>query len=441
MDGASLGLIWGLPFAGLLLSIAVLPLAVPSVWHRHDGKIAAFWGLCVAIPLMLQFGAAAAAIDLLRMLLLSYLPFIVLLLALFTITGGIWIEGRIGGSTARNTLALGIGAALASIMGTTGASMLLIRPLIRANGKRKFNAHVFVFFIFLVGNIGGSLTPLGDPPLFLGFLSGVAFFWPLVHLALPMLFCTVILLAVFAGIDSYVYRRDGGGGAYAPPFELRGAINLVLLALVLAVVFASGLIDLGLGLMIYSVPISGVDLARDIVLLVLAGISMHLTPENVREAHDFSWAPMLEVGMLFMAIFVTLIPVLAMLEAGEAGALAGLHAALWHDGRPVNGMFFWLAGGLSSFLDNAPTYLIFFHAAGGDARQLMADLSVTLGAISAGAVFMGANSYIGNAPNFMVKSVVEGQGIRMPGFLTYMLWAACILLPLFAITGLIFFPS
>lgn len=443
VDGSQLGLIWTLPFVGLLLSIAIGPLAAPHVWHRHYGKIALFWAAVFVVPFGSRFGMALTVDELLHVLLLEYLPFIILIASLFTIAGGIFVGGNLHGSPAVNTGILAAGTGLASLVGTTGASMILIRPLLRANEGRRHNAHTVVFFIFLVSNIGGSLTPLGDPPLFLGFLKGVDFFWPLRAMWLPMLVVSSALLAIFFTLDSYFYRMEGhlpGVPAPARPERTAGIANIALLVLVIGAVLMSGMID-GLGTIPFrnlQVPVAG--LLRDVVLAGIAFVSLKVTPIGVREANRFGWEPVIEVAKLFGAIFVTIVPAIAILRAGDAGALAPLVALLKEPGNtPNNVMYFWLTGALSSFLDNAPTYLIFFNAAGGDPHVLQNTLSTTLLAISAGAVFMGANTYIGNAPNFMVKSIAEHNNVRMPSFFGYMLWSAGILLPLFGLLTIVFF--
>ena len=443
VDGAGLGLGWAAPFVGLLLSIALLPLLAPSFWHRHHGKVAAAWGLATIVPLALRFGPAPALEAVLHVGLLEYLPFIVLLATLFAITGGILIRGNLHGSPSMNTALLALGTALAGWMGTTGASMLLIRAVVRANDDRRHKAHVFVFFIFLVSNIGGALTPLGDPPLFLGFLRGVSFFWTAEHLAAPMLVAVIVLLALFYAIDSWWYAREG----HLPrdptpdsPLGIEGGVNIVLLLAAVGVVLASGTWNPGVRLPLFHVTVELQHALRDVALLALAGLSLALTRRAVRQANRFAWAPMAEVAKLFAGIFVTLLPVLAILRAGRDGALAPLVALVTRpDGTPADAWYFWLSGGLSSFLDNAPTYLLFFDLAGGDPATLMGPLATTLAAISLGAVFMGANSYIGNAPNFMVKAVVEETGLRMPGFFGYMAWSGAILLPLFTLLTLLFF--
>ncbi len=444
VPGAQLGAGWGLPFAGMLLSIALLPLLRPVFWHHHFGKVVVFWALAFLVPFMLVFGPAAAASVVGHTLVAEYIPFIVLLTALFTAAGGIYVRGNLHGSPGLNTGLLALGAVLASVMGTTGASMLLIRPLIRANDNRRHVTHVVVFFIFIVSNAGGSLTPLGDPPLFLGFLKGVEFSWTLRHLFPETLFLVGSLLVLFFFLDRYWYRKEGVQPVDPTPDDQRvgldGVINLLPLAGVVALVLLSGTWKPGISVNLLGTQVGLEQIVRDGGLLALTLLSLWVTPYQVREANQFSWAPMQEVAKLFIGIFLTMVPVLAMLKAGEAGAFAVVtRAVTGDDGQPLPWAYFWISGLLSSFLDNAPTYLVFFNLAGGDAPTLMGPLASTLAAISAGSVFMGANSYIGNAPNFMVKAIAEERGVRMPSFFGYMLWSGAILMPLFGVMTLIWF--
>ncbi|SAL65661.1 Na+/H+ antiporter NhaD permease-like protein [Caballeronia cordobensis] len=445
-DGASLSAAWGIPFIGVLLSIAVFPLVAPKLWHHHFGKIAAAWTIAFLAPFALAFGAGTAAGVLIHALLEEYVPFIILLAALYTVAGGICVRGNLHGSAHLNTGLLALGAALASIMGTTGAAMLLIRPLLRANDNRKHAVHVVVFFIFLVANAGGSLTPLGDPPLFLGFLNGVGFFWTTLHLALPMLFVCVALLAIFYALDRHYWRTHDAKHPFldptpdTPPLGIDGKINFALLAAIVALVLMSGIWKPGVEFDVLGTHVQLQNLVRDGLLACVLLASLALTPKSARAGNAFDWAPIEEVAKLFAAIFITIAPVIAILRAGEAGAFAGIvHAVSDAQGKPIDIAYFWATGLLSSFLDNAPTYLVFFNLAGGDARTLMTTDATTLAAISAGAVFMGANTYIGNAPNFMVKAIAESRGVRMPSFFGYMAWSGAILLPLFAVLGWLFF--
>ena len=438
VDGRTLSAWWAIPFGGVLLSIAVLPLLLPELWHRHFGKIVFGWMLALVLPFAVVVGVGPTAHALVHTLAAEYIPFIILLVALFTVSGGIYVRGNLHGSPALNTGLLALGGLLASAMGTTGASMLLVRPLIRANDNRRSVAHVFVFFIFIVSNIGGSLTPLGDPPLFLGFLEGVEFFWTMRHVYHPTLFLVFALLALFFVLDTWHYKREGITRADPTPDSPRvgidGKVNLLGLALVVGLVLLSGVWKPGVSFNFAGTEIELQDLVRDIALVGVTALSMAVTPRAVREANQFSWDPMKEVAKIFIGIFVTMLPVLAMLRAGAAGPFSAVaHAVTGAGGEHLPWAFFWLSGVLSSFLDNAPTYLVFFNLAGGDAQVLMGPGAAVLAAISAGSVFMGANSYIGNAPNFMVKAVVESRGISMPSFFGYLAWSTGILLPLFSV--------
>jgi Na+/H+ antiporter NhaD/arsenite permease-like protein len=441
LGGAGFSPLWGIPFAGLLLSIAILPLAASKFWHDHYGKVAAFWALALLVPLGVVHGFGVMAQSVLHAALIEYLPFIVLLFALFTIAGGILIKGDLPGTPAVNTAILAIGTLFASIVGTTGASMILIRPILRANAKRRRNIHVVVFFIFLVANIGGALSPLGDPPLFIGFLRGVDFFWTTMHLAMPTFAAAVALLAVFFVLDNWFSRRETKRTKHKPlgPIRILGGINFLLLGGVIAATLLSAIWKPGIAFAIYGVSVELQNIASNALLLALALLSLRLTQNEHRASNGFSWEPIAEVAKLFAGIFVTIIPVLAMLQAGKNGPFAALlQAVTAKDGSPHEAAYFWLTGGLSAFLDNAPTYLVFFELAGGDAKTLMGAVAPVLAAISMGAVYMGALTYIGNAPNFMVKAIAEQAGIRMPGFFGYLGWSCLFLLPLFAFLTLAF---
>lgn len=444
LNGAELSLLWSLPFAGLLLSIALFPIFAPAFWHHHFGKIALGWALAFLLPCALWLSPADAGNVVVHAMVDEYLPFIVLLFALYTISGGILITGNLHGSPALNTGILALGAACASIMGTTGAAMLLIRPLLRANDNRRHNVHVVVFFIFLVGNIGGGLTPIGDPPLFLGFLKGVSFSWTFQAMLLPVLTACGLLLLAFYLLDSYYYRKEGVLPRDPTPdnhrLGVQGGFNFLLLAGVVGAVLMSGMWKPGLELNILGVKVGIQNLLRDGMLLGLAGASLAFTSTRIRDGNEFNWDPIAEVGKLFGAIFITMAPAIAILRAGPDGALAQLVGLVSRaDGSPIDLMYFWMTGSLSSFLDNAPTYLVFFNLASGDPAQMMTQYSSTLLAISAGAVFMGASSYIGNAPNFMIKAIAEHRGVAMPGFFGYMAWAWVWLFPLCVLLSVLFF--
>ncbi|QEZ47276.1 sodium:proton antiporter [Cupriavidus oxalaticus] len=447
LDGAALSPLWGLPFAGILLSIALWPLLAPKVWHHHYGKIAAGWGLLFLLPFAAVFGTHAAAASVVHALLAEYIPFISLIASLYIVAGGICVRGNLHGTPGLNTGILALGTVLASFMGTTGAAMLLIRPLLRANDNRRHVAHVVVFFIFLVANAGGSLTPLGDPPLFLGFLKGVDFFWTMRHIYLETLFICAVLLVVFYLVDRHYYRnkeeelpQKNDPTPDSHSISIDGKINFVLLLAVIGLVLMSGLWQPAISFNVFGTDVPLQAVARDALLIVVAVVSLLVTPHTARAGNEFNWEPILEVGKLFAGIFLTIIPVIAMLKAGTDGAFAGvIRAVSDSNGQPVDSMYFWATGLLSSFLDNAPTYLVFFNTAGGDAATLMTRDASTLAAISTGAVFMGANTYIGNAPNLMVKAIAENRGVRMPSFFGYMLYSGIFLMPLFVIMTFLFF--
>lgn len=444
IDGSQLSAWWGVPFAGMLLSIAFVPLLAPQFWHHHFGKIAFGWSLAFLLPCIIFLSPATAAAGMMHALSDEYVPFIVLLTALFVVAGGICVRGNLHGTPLLNTGLLLMGTLLASVMGTTGASMLMIRPLIRANDSRKHVVHIVVFFIFLVSNVGGSLTPLGDPPLFLGFLKGIDFFWTIQNIFPETLFVCSALLAIFYFLDRYYYKL---GNEKLPPDPtpnsavwLEGKVNFMLLVAVIGAVLMSGFWKSGIRLSLFGAHIDLQNAVRDVLLLGITLLSLWLTPKSARTGNDFSWGPMQEVAKLFAGIFITIIPVIAMLKAGEAGVFSAVVRTVTDaHGQPINAMYFWATGLLSAFLDNAPTYLVFFNIAGGDVQQLMTTMGPTLAAISCGAVFMGAGSYIGNAPNMMVKAIAEDRGIKMPSFFGYMAWSVGILVPLFALTTVIFF--
>jgi Na+/H+ antiporter NhaD/arsenite permease-like protein len=449
--------LWSIfPFVGILLSIALFPLlgqkfkAVEKFWYHHFGEVAAFWGLLVAVPFVVAFGQPAFY-QLKHVLLIDYIPFIILLLALYTVSSGILVQGNLRGTPAVNSILLIIGTLIASWTGTTGASMLMIRPVLRANAQRRNKAHVVVFFIFLVSNIGGALTPLGDPPLFLGFLHGVPFFWTLKVLPV-MAFVVAVVLAVFFVMDTILYRREFGpddrnksATGAKTVVRIVGVHNLIFLAGIVGAVLLSGIVKLGEWI-VFGVQLAVQNILRDFLLIVLAVLSFNTTRKEIHEKNEFTWGPIKEVAILFAGIFVTIIPAILMLKAGVNGSMAFIIRAVKDPPH-----YFWAAGSLSSFLDNAPTYLTFFNAALGNfyagipesqaVAKLIADKAIVLKAISAGAVFMGANTYIGNAPNFMVKTIAEEKrwGVRMPHFFGYMTYSIAVLIPTFILVTLIFF--
>jgi Na+/H+ antiporter NhaD/arsenite permease-like protein len=435
---------WALPFVGLLLSIAVGPLWAPKLWHTHYGKITFMWSALTITPLAALHGIPIAFVALTHTILGEYVSFIVMLATLYVVAGGILVTGSLRGTPLVNTAILAFGTAIASIVGTTGAAMILIRPLLRANSVRLHDAHVVVFFIFLVANIGGALSPLGNPPLFVGFLHGVGFFWAASHLWKETATTAVLVLAIFMAIDFWLYRKDRrvavvGEKPPNEPIRIRGLVNLLLIALIVGVSLLSALWRPGVAFDVYGTRLELQDVIRDIALVTIAVASLVLTAEEHRERNGFSWEPIWEVAKLFAGIFVCIIPVVAMLQAGRAGPFSWL-LALMNDeaGEPRNVAYFWFAGILSAFLDNAPAYLVFFELAGGNAGRLMGELAPTLMAIAMGSVYMGALTYIGNAPNFMILAIATERGVRMPSFFGYMIWSGAVLLPVFAVLTYVF---
>jgi Na+/H+ antiporter NhaD/arsenite permease-like protein len=443
LDGAALRWPWALPFIGILLTIAVAPVLAPRIWRHHYGKLAFAWGALALVPIAALYDVPTAAAALADAAFAEYLSFIVLLFALYVIAGGILVTGNLRGTPMVNTGILAFGTLIASIVGTTGAAMILIRPLLRANANRQHNAHVVVFFIILVANIGGALSPLGDPPLFAGFLRGVEFFWPAQHLWMQTAVLAAIVLALFMIVDLWFQRRDRQvaliGEPPLPParLQVQGSINFLLLALVIVTILAASQWQPGVTYKVAGTEVELRQLVRDAVLVAIAILSLVLTPNQHRESNGFTWEPIRKVAVLFGGIFACVVPVLAMLQAGTAGAFGWLPRLIEDSIVPNEVTFFWLTGLMSALLNNAPTYRVFFELAGGDARELMGPLAPTLAAISMGAVAMGALTYVGNAPNLMIHAIAEERGIRMPNFVSYLGWASLIMLPgLLAITVL-----
>jgi len=438
--GAQLPLWSVTPFVGILLSIALFPLFAPRFWHHHFPKVSAFWAILFAAPFLVVFRGDGVH-EVLHTYFLEYIPFIILLWALFTISGGIHVAGSLRGTPALNTILLLIGTIIASWVGTTGASMILIRPVLRANSWRRHKVHVIIFFIFLVSNIGGSLTPLGDPPLFLGFLHGVPFFWTM-KLIIPMSVVAVPLLLLFFVIDTIYFRREEQRPETGrEPLKIEGLHNLLFLGGVVVSVLVSGFWHPG-HVTVLGIHIPIESITRETMLLLMGALSLTTTRKAIHEANGFTWFPIKEVAILFAGIFMTIVPAIAILKAGTDGKLGFIMTAME---TPPH--YFWVTGSLSSFLDNAPSYLTFFnsllgkffhHVPARDAvGMLITDKHTYLVGISIGAVFFGALTYIGNAPNFMVKSIAEEAGIRMPSFFGYMFkYSIPVLIPLFIIVAL-----
>lgn len=443
IDAKNLSLLWIIPFLGILLSIAFFPLLTPHFWHHHYGKVSLFWWIVFFGAFSVKFGIGTGTYYLLEVYMLEFIPFITLLLALFTVAGGIQLKGELAGTPKVNTIMIFIGGILASFMGTTGAAMVMIRPILKANEWRKNRAHIVVFVIFVVANVGGGLTPLGDPPLFLGFLKGVDFFWTVKHMLPLVSFIIVILLVIFFIMDTYYYNKEENKPVKKTDGEklkLVGVPNMLLIPCIVGAVIVSS-IDMGTAFTLHFVGVPVSSILQVALLLVITVISLKVSDTSIRKGNDFSWEPIKEVAKLFATIFMTMVTPIAMLRAGADGPMGMVvKGVVDSSGNFINSHFFWAAGTLSSFLDNAPTYLVFFNTAGGNPADLMGIHAGTLLAISAGAVFMGANTYIGNAPNFMTKSIAEESGVAMPSFFGYMFkYSIPILIPVFILVTYIFF--
>lgn len=440
----NISLAFCIPFIGMLLSIAIFPLIAGKWWEKKKQYIVILWSLLFLIPFAVKYSAGVMGETLLDIVLNDYMTFIILLFGLFCVSGNIAIKGNFSGAPKVNVILLLIGTLLSSWIGTTGASMIMIRPIMRANAWRKRKVQIIVFFIFLVSNIGGCLTPVGDPPLLMGFMRGVPFFWSL-RLLPVFILNTAILLVVFFFLDRRAYRKDIAEG-HAPELtaektnvRIEGIHNIIFIVMIVVAVILSGalsslpLFEKGVSLT-ENINLSTASVIEVAIILLAAFLSMKTTKKDVHIENQFSWAAIQEVAILFIGIFITMEPALLFLE--EHGASLGLQHP-WQ--------MFWAAGALSSFLDNTPTYLVFLTTAGtlGAATGITTSVGtiapVMLKAISCGAVCMGANTYIGNAPNFMVRSMAEEGGVRMPSFFGYMAWSGSILIPVFFIDMLVFF--
>jgi len=445
LEGPALGLWWGVPFLGLLITIAVAQTVWPARWERHYGTLTGLWIIAAVVPLIARFGTNGLT-ALVRLLLLEYAPFAVSILALYIIAGGIHIRSRMSGHPAENALLLALGTLASGVLGTPGSTLLFLPVLLKSNRWRRHRVHSVLFLIFVVCNIGGGFSPIG-PPLLIGYLKGVPFLWTVRMMLLPTAFVSALLIAAYFALDSLLlFRREDPEARASHQQEhdvirLEGATNLLLLCGAIGLLIFCGSWQTGVAVPLAGVTIPAPDLLRLVGLSALAAASLALTPKGIRAANEFSWLPMKEVVVIFAGIFATILPILAILEAGANGALSGLiRMVTGTDGQPINWAYFAASGFLSSFLDNAPTFLVFFNAAGGDPVALTGPNATTLVAISAGASFWGGLTYIGNAPNFMVRTMSEQRGVRMPTFIAYLAWSAAVLLPTFALTAWVFFP-
>ena len=439
-----------IPFAGLLLCIAVFPLVKPEWWEKNQPWAVAFWSLLFIIPYAVLYGVPSATETVLECIINDYLTFIVLLFGLFCVAGNITLEGDLAGSPRVNTIMLAIGTLLSSCIGTTGASMLLVRPIIKMNAWRKRKSQIMIFFIFMISNMGGCLTPIGDPPLLMGFTRGVPFTWSL-KLFPILLFNVVVLCIIFYLIDRLNYRKDIAEGCRpdlskaGTEVKFEGGHNVIFIVMIVAAVILSGVLPTLPVFKNAEGAVRGIKVFEDVtftfpamieiaIILLAAWLSFKTTKKEIRVKNHFTWGAIKEVAILFVGIFITMQPALKILTA--KGASLGIT-------EPYQ--MFWITGALSSFLDNTPTYLVFLTTAGtlGATTGIATTVGIVseklLTAISCGAVFMGAVTYIGNAPNFMVKSISDENGVRMPSFFGYMLWSIGILVPVFILDTLIFF--
>lgn len=430
-----------IPFFGLLFSIAFLPLWAPKIWARHYGMVSLFWSLTTVIPACFQCtgGIGSVCISaIIAPLFEHFLPFVLLLSALYVVTGGMALQVGFRGTPLANTVFLGVFSLISSIFGTTGAAMLGIRPLIDMNKHRSYKTHTLVFFIFLVCNIGGALSAIGDPPLFLGFLKGIPFFWPTLHLLPHFLIIEGSLLLLYFGIDTFWLRREKQSlmqnkPLSSPWLSFKGKKQLVLAGLLIASLIVTGQFSLGEWVW-GKIHLSLSDMIRNLFLILLMGISFYFKPYAARVREKWHLHPLIEIAILFCGIFITAEPLLHLLQEGTNGPFGPFLSFILKE-SPVQALaYFWTTGILSSFLDNAPTYLIFFSLAGGDPALFLNSLQTILLAISAGSVFMGALTYIGNAPNLLVKTIAEEEyRIPMPSFFGYIFWACVILLPVLSL--------
>ena len=411
-----------IPFVGILLSYAILPGLLPRLWHRRMAAIVSFW---VALEILLQTlerGGRSAGLALWQVTFAEFLPFIFLLLALYALGGGISIRGGVLGRPGGNLLLLSAGTILASIMGTIGAALVLIHPLLAANGYRHEKRHLVMAFIILVGNAGGALSPLGDPPLLVGFLRGVPFFWPLIHLLLPLLLLAVPVLALTFGLDVWLARKEPR--PRPEKLRVRGLLNILLLLLLIIVIPLEGVWHPG-NVTVLSAAIPTEHLAMMLVEIGCILVSEIFTPNAIRSQNRFAWRAMREITILFFAIFATIGPAFTLLQAAQI--------------PPMPLAWFWASGLFSAVLDSAPTYLIFFEAGGGHATALTQGSAPLLRAIAAGSVFFGPLTYLGNAPNLMIREIAARRGVRMPGFFTFAGIMALVLMPIYALMSVVFF--
>ncbi|MDR0968377.1 MAG: sodium:proton antiporter [Holosporaceae bacterium] len=424
--------LWSIPFLGIILSMSFLPLLCPKFWRKYDSCVPLFWTAAYLFCVAYFFGVKQIVPAVLEPIITDYLPFIILIASLYIVSGGIFVDFPRGYGPFFNTAFLFFGSVVAGWIGTTGAAALLIRPFLRANSGRAYSTHLMVFFIFLVANVGGAATPLGDPPLFMGFLKGIDFFWFIKHVYPFLIGTTLTLCALFFIIDYILFKIDLGieyeKRTDEPIFKIEGLRNVGLIALILLTVI---LCNFKGGFVLFGENFSYSSILRNFILLAVAFLSLKITPSEIREKNDFLFDPIKEIAELFAGIFITVAPVVHILSQGTHGTFAPLFNWIAPNGEFAASKCFWVSGMLSSILDNAPTFLIFFYLTSGDPNILMTLKSNVLTAISISTVFMGALTYVGNAPNLIVRSVSVKHGLKVPSFLGYIVWSATILGPIF----------
>lgn len=427
------GALWAVPFLGIIFSMSFLPLLCPKLWEKYGCFVPLFWSGAYLSAVAICFGPGEIVPAVWEPILTDYLPFIILISALYIVSGGIFVDFPRGRGYIFNTLFLFFGSVIAGWIGTTGAAALLIRPFLRANTGRLHTTHLPVFFILMVANIGGAATPLGDPPLFIGFLKGIDFFW-FVKKLYPFSLGTLTFLSLLFLVTDYIcFKADkeiSRPQTNEPSIRVEGMMNIILTAIILAAVifcnFEGTFTLLGEKFSISS-------LLRNTILSAISIISLKFTPPEIREKNSFSVAPIREIAELFAGIFITVVPIIRILHLGSSGAFGCLFDWIAPGGEFVVDRCFWACGTLSSFLDNAPTFLIFFHLTSGDPNILMTVKSNLLTAFSVSSVFMGAMTYIGNAPNLIVRSISVSYGLKVPSFLGYMVWSMALLAPIFIV--------
>ncbi len=440
-------LVSGVPFLGVLLSIAFGPLLIPALWHKIENILLVAWTVLSTWLCFISLGSYSTGHMITGVLIKEYLPFIILITTLYIISSGITIKIHREGTTSVNVFLFLLGGILANLIGTTGTAILLLRPMLDVNRNRKHKVHTVIFFIFLVANIGGCLLPFGDPPLFLGYLKGVHFLWTAQHIFPIFAFVESLLLVCYIAMDRFYFARNpdeltsdkSDVRPLRKSITISGSVNIVLMLFAIVLISVSGSWPKKAAFTVCGTSVHYKSLAREIGLLLISAVSMWTFRKRQIETgskRKMQWGPISEVARVFVVIFITMAPISIMLRGGHEFFQpirilleSSSHEAFW---------YFWFVSPFSAFLDNAPTYLVFFKMAGGDPAYLMNEGRQILIAISSGSVFMGAMTYIGNAPNFMVQAIAKQSGVRVPSFFGYLKWSFCLLLPVLILASYIF---